>query len=152
MSLADRPDTLAAFFADDHHRCDDAWGAIEQAIDRRDPAALTALWETFEQTLRQHLAMEEEVLFPAFEEATGMTGGPTYVMRLEHTQMRAVLAQMASAAVRGDSQEVLDQGDTLLMLIQQHNAKEEAMLYPMSEQVLGGMWAGLRDRVQPYVA
>jgi len=69
------------------------------------------------------------------------------VMRAEHRQMRAVLAQMRGAIDGGDTGEVLDQGDTLLMLIQQHNAKEEAMLYPMADQRLGAEWPRLRARL-----
>lgn len=41
------------------------------------------------------------MLFPAFEAATGMTGGgPTQVMRMEHQQMRGAPTQMAVAAKR----------------------------------------------------
>ena len=98
--------------------------------------------------MKHHLAMEEEVLFPAFEEATGMSGGgPTFVMRGEHDRMRAVLRFMAKAVEAGDADELMDQGDTLMMLIQQHNVKEEGMLYPMSEDVLGPRWPALRERL-----
>lgn len=39
--------------------------------------------------LRRHIAMEEGVLFPVFEAATGSrTGGPTEVMRQEHAAIR----------------------------------------------------------------
>ena len=41
----------------------------------------------------------------------------------------------------GDTEEALDLGDTLLMVIQQHNVKEEGMLYPMAENMLAGEWA-----------
>jgi len=46
--------------------------------------------------------MEEEVLFPAFETRTGNTMGPTYVMRTEHEQIRALLQVMARAALESD--------------------------------------------------
>jgi hemerythrin-like domain-containing protein len=95
--------------------------------------------------------MEEEVLFPAFEQATGMTdGGPTFVMRSEHDQMRGLLEQMETAADGGDRDELIDLGDTLLMLIQQHNQKEEQMLYPLAEQALGADWAKIRERLIEY--
>jgi hemerythrin-like domain-containing protein len=35
--------------------------------------------------------MEEKVMFPTFEEVTGMTQGPTMIMRMEHDQMRQLL-------------------------------------------------------------
>jgi hemerythrin-like domain-containing protein len=97
--------------------------------------------------------MEEEVLFPAFEAATGMTdSGPTFVMRMEHDQMRGLLDQMGAALERGDQNALLDQGDTLLMLIQQHNQKEEGMLYPMSERALASEWPALHERLAARLA
>lgn len=141
--MAKTSDGLITFFTDDHRECDDAWAALESAVSGGDQAKAATLWPEFSRRLTHHLKMEEEVLFPAFEAATGMKGGPTAVMRGEHTQMRAVLAEMDRRMSSGDLDGLLDQGDTLLMLIQQHNAKEEGMLYPMAEQVLGGQWDGL---------
>ena len=93
--------------------------------------------------------MEEEVVFPAFEQTTGMTGGPTAIMRMEHTQMRGILDQMAADALEGDFESVADHGDTLLMVIQQHNMKEENILYPMVEQHLADQWAQLATQLEP---
>ena len=44
----------------------------------------------------------------------------------------------------------MDIGDTLLMLIQQHNIKEEGMLYPMAENVLAGHWTKLASLLEEY--
>jgi hemerythrin-like domain-containing protein len=139
---------LAEHFAADHARCDGLWADVEAAIEKGDAASVSAAWRSFDRAMRRHFRMEEEVLFPAFEAATGMAqAGPTHVMRSEHVQMRGVLDQMAAAAEREDHQELADLGDTLLMLIQQHNAKEEAMLYPMSERALADRWPELKDRL-----
>ena len=142
---------LREYFTLDHRNCDSQWADVEAAIERGDVAAIARTWRRFEANLRQHLEMEEKVLFPAFEQRTGMTGGgPTFVMRSEHEQMRGLLGQMAEAASSGDHAELLDQGDTLLMLIQQHNQKEEGMLYPMAERALGDLWPELRSRLESY--
>jgi len=138
---------LREFFLLDHRRCDAQWAEVEAAGEKAGAEDIAAAWRRFDQALRQHLQMEEEVLFPAFEEATGMSGGPTQVMRSEHRQMRGLLDQMAAAQAAGDHGELLDQGDTLLMLIQQHNQKEENMLYPMCEQALGGQWPELAAKL-----
>ena len=92
-------------------------------------------------------------MFPAFEQVSGMTGGgPTFVMRSEHEQMRGVLDQMAAAVAGGDVEEMLDLGDTLLMLVQQHNAKEEGILYPAADGMLGPQWAEMSTKLQGYLA
>ena len=139
--------TLADFFTHDHHECDRLWAEVEQAAEADDAARVGTTFDAFDKAQRHHISMEEDVMFPAFEEATGMTSGPTQVMRDEHAQMRGLLDQMRQALVGGDTQELLDQGDTLLMLIQQHNQKEEGILYPMAEQVLGAQWAELHARL-----
>jgi iron-sulfur cluster repair protein YtfE (RIC family) len=78
------------------------------------------------------------MLFPAFEQASGNTMGPTRVMRLEHRQMRETLAEMDGALASGDLEDFLGQAETLLILMQQHNIKEEQILYPMCDRFLGG--------------
>ena len=147
QGMANLSDGLITYFSDDHRECDELWAAVEGAVTSADKAKAAAAWPVFSQRLLKHLKMEEEVLFPAFEAATGMKGGPTAVMRNEHTQMRGVLAEMERRVASGDLDGLLDQGDTLLMLIQQHNAKEEGMLYPMAEQVLGQHWNELSAKL-----
>ena len=122
----------ALFFTEDHHACDALWAEVEAAAGS---AIFADAFARFKAALVRHLAMEEEVLFPWFERRTGMTQGPTMVMRSEHQQMRAVLTEMDYAAADDDADGVIDHGDTLLMLIQQHNVKEESVLYPMCDQV-----------------
>lgn len=139
------------FFTADHRACDDRWAALETAASGGDPATSKATWEAFDSALQRHFRMEEEVLFPALEDATGMKdAGPVAVMKHEHQQMRALLGEMSFAAQAGDFRGVLDQGDTLLMLIQQHNAKEEGILYPLADRALGPQWAALAARLRAY--
>lgn len=135
------------FLTQDHRTCDTEWIDVEAAADRGDVAATRAAFDTFDKAMHRHFEFEERTLFPALESATGMTGfGPTTVMRNEHEQMRRVLTSMSAALEKGDTRGVLDQGDTLLMLVQQHNIKEERILYPMADQRLGGQWSELKSR------
>jgi len=134
----------SAFFSEEHRACDALWAEIEGAVQAGDGAKALALWARFDASMSRHFAMEEEILFPAVEQATGMQGaGPTAVMRGEHVQMRGVLRQMAAEADANNLEGLVDQGDTLLMLIQQHNVKEEGVLYPLCDRVLAGQWPTL---------
>jgi hemerythrin-like domain-containing protein len=147
MSEADS--TLREYFTGDHRRCDEIWSDVEAAAESGGDQLAKAHFERFAAALERHLQMEEEVIFPAFEEATGMrNAGPTFVMRSEHEQMRGLLEQMRGSVDSGD--ELVDLGDTLLMLIQQHNSKEENMLYPMAEQALASTWAEIREALARY--
>ena len=143
-------DAPSLFFTEDHRRCDAIWARVETALDAGDTEAAKSAFAEFDRALRRHLAMEEEVLFPAFEAATGMRGaGPTAVMRHEHQQMRGVLDQMAQAAGSGEVDDLVDYGDTLLMLIQQHNLKEESVLYSMSDRMIDD-WGALQASLARY--
>ena len=129
----------ARFFTHDHRQCDELWVAVEGA----DTLAQAApLFDAFDERMRRHLRLEEDVLFPELEQAAGFppNAGPTAVMRSEHDRMRALLIAMRAAVAAGDLDQLLDQGDTLLMLIQQHNSKEEQILYPMADTLLGARW------------
>jgi iron-sulfur cluster repair protein YtfE (RIC family) len=151
MKNIDIADGLAAFFEQDHRDCDARWADVEELLDTADIEAARPAWEKFDRSTRRHLAMEEEVLFPAFDARSGMGGrGPTSVMKMEHQQMRGLLDQIGVAVDAGDAQEAMDIGDTLLMLIQQHNVKEEGMLYPMAENLLASEWAKMAEILEEY--
>ncbi len=129
--------TILKFMGSDHRACDDLFAAAEEAVGNKDWDSARGLFGQFQAAMAHHLAMEEEVLFPAFEERTGMSAGPTQVMRMEHEQMRALIADMAAAAEAGNASAYLGASETLNMLMQQHNIKEENMLYPMADRALG---------------
>jgi len=151
MTKIDIQAGLAGFFTQDHRDCDNDWAEVEALLDSGDAGAAAGAWQAFDTHMRRHLAMEEDVLFPAFESRSGMGGGgPTAVMRMEHQQMRSVLDQIGENLAGGDLAGALDLGDTLLMLIQQHNIKEEGMLYPMAENMLAAEWAEMAGKLENY--
>lgn len=129
--------TIAEYMTGAHRQCDEILATLEVAVNEGDWEKAEQLTSKFLETIEQHLKMEEEVLFPAFEQKTGMVGGPTVVMRAEHQQMRELFAQLQWALDEKESEDFLDTTETLLILMQQHNMKEEGMLYPMSDEQLG---------------
>ncbi|MBM4344993.1 MAG: hemerythrin domain-containing protein [Deltaproteobacteria bacterium] len=140
-------DSASHFLTADHRACDARWLAVEGAAHAGNAAAATGAWTLFAGAMERHFAFEEEVLFPALDHATGMHGaGPTAVMRHEHAQMRRLLATMAAAVAQGAWDTLMDQGDTLLLLIGQHNLKEEHILYPLADARLASDWPGLAAR------
>ena len=66
-----------------------------------------------------------------------MTGGPTQVMRHEHAQMRDLIGQMDAAMEQKNADGFGGAAETLLVMMQQHNMKEENILYPMIDQAIG---------------
>lgn len=129
--------TILEFLGNDHRACDDLFASAEDAAGKGNWDSARDLFDRFRAAMAHHFAMEEAVLFPAFEARTGNSMGPTEVMRMEHAQMRGLLQQMAAAAEAADEAGYLGASETLNMLMQQHNLKEENVLYPMSDGALG---------------
>lgn len=128
--------SIETFMGEDHKACDARFARAEEAVGAGDWSAAASEFEAFRKAMERHFEMEEGVLFSAFEDRTGMTGGPTMVMREEHEQMRGVLATLAEAVEAQDADEYLGQAETLNVLMQQHNIKEEQVLYRMLDEHL----------------
>ncbi|CAN5877241.1 hemerythrin domain-containing protein [soil metagenome] len=114
-----------------HRECDDQLNRCEVALHQADMASAGRNFRLFSEELDSHFSLEENKLFPAFEAATGMTSGPTVVMRAEHAEIRSLRDEAYAAIEANQAEQALAALDTLNVLIQQHNVKEENVLYPM---------------------
>ena len=128
--------TIYQYLASDHHRCDDHFSTAEEMVVKGKWHAAKTGFAQFSAAMAHHFGMEEQVLFPAFERVTGNVAGPTLMMRREHGQMRELLDSLNNAITAQDADEYTGLSETLLILMQQHNLKEEQVLYPMSDQLL----------------
>jgi len=129
-------ETISEYMSSDHHRCDDLFATAEEAAASGDWEKIAGELKTFLESMRRHFAMEEDILFPAIEKHIGMSMGPTQIMRMEHQQMRQLFDALAQAVEKRDKDDYLGQTDTLLVLMQQHNLKEEQILYRMADEAL----------------
>jgi len=131
-------DAISRFLTEDHRRCDFLLAACEKAVADGDwPAADTGA-TGFLDALLHHFSLEEDLLFPAVEQANPAARGPTGVMRMEHAQMRSLLDDLSAAVRVRDRDTCLGVIETLHMIGQQHNAKEEGILYPLSDRAVPG--------------
>ncbi|MFD2231404.1 hemerythrin domain-containing protein [Alkalimarinus sediminis] len=128
--------SISELMTSDHRSCDEIYANAEQAIDEGNFEQALSLWNDFCTRVEKHFSLEEESLFPAFEEATGMRGGPTMVMRGEHLQMREMFKSITAAIESKDADDALGQCESLMIFMQQHNMKEEQVLYPMLNDTL----------------
>jgi len=139
--------TITETMADDHRRCDALFTTAEEQASNGDWPAAADAFSRFRTATEHHFAMEEDVLFPEFEARTGQTMGPTQMMRMEHIQMRQLLSDMQQALEQQDRERYLGLSETLMMIMQQHNMKEERMLYPMTDQVFGDEATAVVERM-----
>ncbi len=138
---------IANYLTPDHRRCDDLFVEAEEAARAGDWETASRLFGVFDAAMRHHFALEENILFPSYEAQTGSTAGPSQVMRMEHDQMRDLLGAMAAALPWQDYEGYAGLADTLLVLMQQHNLKEEQILYPLCDRVLSDQSAELVSRM-----
>ena len=129
-------ETIREYLVADHKRCDDLFAQAETSASQQQWQDAMKYFQDFHAGLERHLQMEEIILFPEFERITGNTAGPTSMMRIEHQQMRLLTERMSFAVGQRDEDDFLGHAETLNILMQQHNLKEENILYPMIGKVL----------------
>ncbi len=122
----------------DHDRLDALDGAAFASLETSDVAGARATFAAFARGLERHIRFEEEILFPSVEARAGFgpQAGPTAVMRAEHVEIRAFLAGIA-AALDGGGAGASEIRARLATILSGHNLKEEQILYPLADRVLG---------------
>ena len=118
-----------------HANCDGLLARAENLAADQDWQGAAAAFDAFVEATEKHFSNEENILFPKTEGSLP-PGGPVAVMELEHRQMRELIAILQDQLSRQDQTEFLGEIETLLILMQQHNMKEEQILYPMLDELL----------------
>ncbi len=129
--------TIKDFMTHKHRECDHMLAQAEDAVEKGDFDSALEKYLAFKNETIKHFDMEEEFLFPEFEAKTGMTQGPTQVMRMEHSQAKSLFEKMDEAYNAKEKDRIFGLGESMNILLQQHNAKEEQMLYTMLQMHLG---------------
>ncbi len=131
--------TITDYMQTDHRRLDAIYGAFQEKYKQGDWEEAGAHFREFSLGLRRHIKVEEEILFPVFEEKTGMKdAGPTFVMRMEHTEIKELLDGILAGIGRKDEAGVKNSEYNLANILADHNMKEEHILYPESDAFISG--------------
>ena len=126
--------TITALYEKDHDRLDELFKTF-QTSKRSDFGKAKEAFKEFKVGLQRHILWEEELLFPMWEEKTGMIeDGPTPVMRFEHEQIKKLL-EAIHQKVEQQNLESDQEEQALLNLLGSHNRKEEKALYPAIDNV-----------------
>jgi hemerythrin-like domain-containing protein len=139
--------TILELMLDHHRQCDDAFAKLENLVAEQnwsDPQA----FQDFFSIITKHFKAEEDLLFAALENKMGGPIGPTMMMRQEHQQMSVLLEQMKEAFAAKDHKKFLSLSDTWMIIAQQHNMKEEEVLYPLMDDSLRAETPALISQAQ----
>lgn len=120
--------TVIGFMGEDHDRLDNIFKKFKN-IKNTDKNKARNLFHEFKIGLQKHIVWEEEILFPIFENKTGMHDtGPTAVMKTEHRKIKDLLERIHRNL--GKNIQIKDLEDELIEVLTGHNDKEESVLYP----------------------
>jgi len=101
--------------------------------DAGDLTLLQRLGAMLQAALASHANLEEELLFTALDPHMG-GAGPLAVMRMEHQEIEGALAKLPQAADLAEARGLLGQ---VINTANAHFAKEEQVLFPISNRLLG---------------
>lgn len=86
-------------------------------------------------SLRRHIYVEEELLFPVLQD--GGLVPPLVVMRREHGEMWESMDEVSEGLASGaDPSALRGSVDQLVAQIQTHNMKEESIVYPAVDRMI----------------
>lgn len=131
-----------------HERCDQLFAAVETAIGKDNATQAQTAFNAFHHAMQRHFTIEDVILFPAFEQNNDSDLGVTHMMRMEHEQMRELIEQIQGTLNNGNLQACASLAANLLPLIQQHNLKEEQVLYPLLDRALHDKTTELIQRIK----
>jgi len=116
----------------DHERLDRLFATALHAVNRDDLEAARQPFEAFAHGLRNHLAVENDLLVPLFNLPRDPSGGdPTSVMLREHEQILEQTAMLEGMLETGaDASEVAPFFAILSGSLAKHEAREEQNLFP----------------------
>lgn len=126
--------TITDYLQTDHRRLDGIMENFQDALRAQRWEDASSDFREFVLGLRRHIRIEEEILFPVFEEKTGMIdAGPTFVMKMEHKEINELLDRILSATDGHDASMATEAAGALINILMDHNMKEEHILYPESD-------------------
>ncbi len=129
----------------------------EDLLARSQGAADTEDWETVDRViselvthLKRHMALEEEVLYPAFEATPHAPQGPTRALRDEHGNIVRLIRDTARVIRTRDSDHVHECLVELERLMIKHHEKEEDIFLPMASHILNASRDELLRRLEEF--
>jgi iron-sulfur cluster repair protein YtfE (RIC family) len=115
-----------------HERLDDLLEDVKLMADAGSWKDAGRRFAAFRREMHEHMRLEEEMMFPAFEGDASTPRGPTRVMRDEHAAINALLTDVERGLAEGGP--ISRTISELEARLGAHNFKEERVLYPTFER------------------
>lgn len=123
--------SIKEFMSKDHRDCDELYILSEENITKDIESAKENFLKFYEAT-NNHFSMEEMVLFPMMANCLE-DSGIIRSLEMEHESVRELLSKALKALEAKNIDQFLSIGETMMMLLSQHNIKEEQGLYALAD-------------------
>ena len=134
----------------EHSLYEDLLTECHDAVENEDWEGVNLIFSQLVMHLKRHIALEEEVLYPAYESAPHAPQGPTTALREEHSTIIRLLQDMAPVIRTRDSGHLLECLAHLESQMIKHHEKEEDIFLPMASQLLNSRRDELSSRLKQF--
>jgi hemerythrin-like domain-containing protein len=134
----------------EHSLYEDLLTECHDAVENEDWEGVNLIFSQLVMHLKRHIALEEEVLYPAYESAPNAPQGPTGALREEHSTIIRLLQDMAPIIRTRDSEHLLESLAYLENQMIKHHEKEEDIFLPMASHILNSSRDELSSRLRQY--
>lgn len=138
-------ESIGEAFGRDHRRLEQALDASVAHVSAEHWAEAAAGFAEFRRGIEQHMAIEEQELFPVVED--GAETALTATLRKGHRDLRVFFDELNDALEAHDVEEFGRIARTMRALLARHDEKEEAELYPAAQARLSGRLAVVIGRL-----
>jgi hemerythrin-like domain-containing protein len=134
----------------EHSLYEDLLTECHDAVENEDWEGVNLIFSQLVMHLKRHIALEEEVLYPAYESAPHAPQGPTTALREEHSTIIRLLQDMAPVIRTRDSEHLLECLAHLENQMIKHHEKEEDIFLPMASLILNSRRDELSSRLKQF--
>ena len=134
----------------EHSLYEDLLSECHDAVENEDWEGVNLIFSQLVMHLKRHIALEEEVLYPAYEAAPHAPQGPTTALREEHSTIIRLLQDMAPVIRTRGSEHLLECLAHLENQMIKHHEKEEDIFLPMASHILNSSRDELLSRLKQF--
>jgi iron-sulfur cluster repair protein YtfE (RIC family) len=120
----------------EHSLYEDLLSRCQDAAEMEEWKAVDLAFNELVTHLKRHMAVEEDVLYPAYESEPNAPQGPTTALREEHSAIIRLIGDLARVIKTRGSEHVLECLTHLENQMIKHHEKEEDIFLPMASHIL----------------
>jgi iron-sulfur cluster repair protein YtfE (RIC family) len=120
------------------------------AVEKWDWQQAKDLFHELSSQIEKHMAMEDEVLYPAYESFADLPQEPIRALKDEHEKINQLVGDVETVLDTNDSEHVLESMTRFEGILLDHHEKEESIFLPMAGHFLEPLKETLLERMREF--